>query len=85
MHDLIVILHYPESGWGDDLVFFHLPSSCTPGKLMDELSYARSELAYDDFDTPQDLADTLCTEVAKTLGGSWSFLPQCGVVEICED
>lgn len=85
MHDLIVILHYPESDWGDDLVSFHLPVSCTPGELMDKLSYARIELAYDAFDTPQDLADALCTEVAKVLGGSWSFLPQCGVVEIRED
>lgn len=85
MHDLIVILHYPESNWGDDLVSFHLPGSCSPSDLMDELSYARSELVYGDFDAPQDLADALCTEVAKALGGSWSFLPQCGIVEIHDD
>lgn len=30
MHDLIVILRFPESDWGEDLVCFHLPDSCTP-------------------------------------------------------
>lgn len=85
MHDLIVILRFPESDWGEDLVCFHLPDSCTPTQLMDELIFSRSDLAAEDFDTRQDLADALCTLVAQELGGSWNYVAQCGAIDIRED
>ena len=33
MNEQILILSYPESDWGDDLVCFRLPKECSPMRL----------------------------------------------------
>lgn len=81
MKESIVILRYPGSDWGNDLVCFRLPEKAG-ARLLDELNFQRADMDAADFDTVQDLADALCTRVAKELGGGWNYVAQAGSIDI---
>lgn len=81
MDEQILILHYPESDWGDDLVGFHLPKDCTPMRLLDELSTQQDAIFSDDYDSLQDYADAVCNAAAQALGATWRYVSQCGTLE----
>ncbi len=77
----IVILQYPESNWGSDLVCFYLPTYVSSTSLMEELELQLEEMQ-DNYDSPQDLADDLCNEVARLFNGTWSYIAQAGRIDI---
>ena len=81
MEEQILILHYPESDWGDDLVGFQLPKECTPMRLLDELNAQQEAISFDDYDSLQDYADAVCNATAQALGAMWRYVPQCGTLE----
>lgn len=81
MDEQILIFHYPESDWGDDLVGFYLPESCNPMRLLDELNTQQDTISSDDYDSLQDYADAVCNAAAQALGTTWRYLPQCGTLE----
>ena len=81
MDEQILLLHYPESDCGDDLVGFHLPEDCDPMRLLDELNAQQDTLSSDDYDSLQDYADAVCNAAAQTLGATWRYVPQCGTLE----
>ena len=67
MKESIVILRYPGSDWGSDLVCFRLPEKAG-AHLLDELNFQRADMDAADFDTVQDLADEYYT--AECLGSA---------------
>lgn len=81
MDEQILILHYPESDWGDDLVGFHPPEDCDPMRLLDELNAQQDAISSDDYDSLQDYADAVCNAAAQALGATWRYVPQCGTLE----
>lgn len=81
MNEQILIFHYPESDWGDDLVGFRLPEGCEPMRLLDELNDQQDALSAADYDSLQDYADAVCNAAAQTLGATWRYVPQCGTLE----
>lgn len=86
MKDCIVLLNYPESDWGTDLVCFTIPECHSANRLMDELRCQRADLQSADYDCIQSMADALCTKVANALGGQWKFVSQCSSFDIsCND
>lgn len=85
MKEHIVLMNYPESEWGTDLVRFMLPDRCTDTQVLDELSYVRMELYSTAFPSLQDMAKTLYEKVAHALGGTWEYVAQCGSFNITED
>lgn len=85
MNDFMIILHYTESDWGDDLVRFHLPASFTPSSLTDELECQKCDLDPSDYNRLQDYAEELCNRTATTIGGTWEYVRQDGAVDITFD
>lgn len=81
MNEQILILSYPESDWGDDLVGFQLPKECTPMCLLDELNAQQDTISSDDYDSLQDYADAVCNAAAQALGATWHYVSQCGTLE----
>ena len=81
MDEQILILHYPESDWGDDLVGFQLPKECNPMRLLDELNAQQDAISSDDYDSLQDYAAAVCNAAAQALGATWRYVPQCGTLE----
>lgn len=81
MDEQILIFHYPESDWDDDLVGFHLPEGCTPMRLLDELNAQQDIISSDDYDSLQDYADAVCNAAAQALGATWCYVSQCGTLE----
>ena len=81
MDEQILILHYPESDWSDDLVCFQLPKGCNHMRLLDELKAQQDALSSDDYDSLQDYADAVCNAAAQALGATWRYVPQCGTLE----
>lgn len=79
----LVIINYPHSDWGSDIVMFHLPASCTESQLMTELKLCNSDPESADFPTPQDYADAVLTQTAKNLCGRWEYVRQAGSIDIC--
>lgn len=77
----IVILQYPESNWGSDLVCFFLPASVSSASLMDEMELQHEKMR-GNYDSPQDLADDLCNEVARLFNGTWNYIAQVGRIDI---
>ena len=49
--------------------------------LMEELELQLEEMQ-DNYDSPQDLADDLCNEVARLFNGTWSYIAQAGRIDI---
>lgn len=85
MNKYLVLVSYPDSYEDDDLVEFELPGERIPDhKLTDEIKFCRSQLALDDFKTPQDLADAALTMAASRWNGTWGYKAVAGVVEIDE-
>ena len=81
MNEQLLILHYPESDWGDDLVAFQLPEGCAPMRLLDELNDQQCAVSANDYDSLQDCADAVCSAAAQALGAAWHYVPQCGTLE----
>ena len=81
MDEQILILHYPESDWGDDLVGFQIPKECNPMRLLDELNAQQDAISSDDYDSLQDYADAVCNAAAQALGATWRYVSQCGTLE----
>ena len=81
MSEHILILSYPESDWGDDLVEFQFPKECNPMRLLDELNAQQDALSSDDYDSLQDYADAVCNAAAQALGATWRYVSQCGTLE----
>lgn len=81
MDEQILILHYPESDWDDDLVGFLLPEGCNPMRLLDELNAQQDTISSDDYDSLQDYADAVCNAAAQALGATWRYVSQCGMLE----
>mgnify|MGYP004461957113 CR=1 FL=1 len=81
MSEQILILSYPESDWGDDLVEFQFPKECDPMRLLDELNAQQDAISSDDYDSLQDYADAVCNATAQALGATWRYVPQCGTLE----
>ncbi len=81
MTEQILILHYPESDWGDDLVGFQLSEGCEPMRLLDELNQQQDAIPADNYDSLQDYADDVCNAAAQALGATWRYIPQCGTLE----
>ena len=71
----VVVLNYPESDWGIDLVKF----ICD---LENELDYAKEDISTENFVTLQDYADAVCTAAAEALHGTWSHVVQTCVIDI---
>ena len=82
MTEHIVLLEYPESDWGTDLVKFHFDHDVSAYDLENELDFARNDISAEDFDTLQDYADAVCTAAAEALRGTWSFVAQTCVIQI---
>lgn len=85
MREHIVIAHYPESDWDDDIVRFQVPEHIRESTLRDEIDCQKCSLEKSEYDSLQDYADALFTKVADELGGTWSYLAQCGVISITDD
>ena len=83
MDEQILILHYPETDWGDHLDGFQLPKECNPMRLLDELNAQQDAISSDDYDSLQDYADAVCNAAAQALGATWRYVPQCGTLEFC--
>lgn len=81
MNEQILIFHYPESDWGNDLVGFRLPKECEPMRLLDELNAQQDAIPSDAYDSLQDYADAVCNAAAQALGATWRYVPQCGTLE----
>ena len=81
MDEQILILHYPESDWSDDLVCFQLPKGCNYMRLLDELNAQQDAISSDDYDSLQDYADAVCNAAAQALGATWRYVPLCGTLE----
>ena len=81
MNEQILILSYPESDWGDDLVCFRLPKECSRMCLLDELSTQQDTISPDDYDSLQGYADAVCNAAAQALGATWRYVSQCGTLE----
>ncbi|MDO4846091.1 MAG: hypothetical protein Q3977_05685 [Oscillospiraceae bacterium] len=81
MNEQILIFHYPESDWDNDLVGFRLPEDCEPMRLLEELNDQQDALSATDYASLQDYADAVCTVAAQVLGATWRYIPQCGTLE----
>ena len=60
---------------------FYLPTYVSSASLMDELELQHEKMR-DNYDSPQDLADDLCNEVARLFNGTWSYIAQVGRIDI---
>ena len=59
MKEFIVIAHYLQSDWDDDIVRFRLPDQVSNVELMDEIERQRCEHSSSGYDSPQDYADII--------------------------
>lgn len=78
----VVVLNYPESGWGTDLVKFIFDYDVSACDLENELEYAKEDISTENFVTLQDYADAVCTAAAEALHGTWSHVVQTCVIDI---
>lgn len=78
----IILLNYPESDWGTDLVEFSFDHDVSARDLENELEYAKADLCAEDFDSLQDYADAVCNAAAETLHGTWRYFPQTCAIDI---
>lgn len=85
MNDFLIILHYSESDWGDDLVRFRVPASFTFSSLIDELECQKCDLDPSGYDSLQDYAEELCNRAATVVGGTWEYVRLNGTVDITFD
>ena len=85
MKEFIIIAHYLESDWGDDIIRFRLPDRVRNVELMDEIENLRASYSSSEYDSLQDYADMIFKRAAETLGGTWEYVAQCGVVDIGYD
>lgn len=85
MKEFIVIAHYLESDWGDDIVRFRLPDQVRNVELMDEIEHLRGSHSSSEYHSLQEYADMIFKRSAETLGGTWEYVAQCGVVDIDYD
>ena len=84
MRKTIVIISYPESGWGIDLVEFDVPNHFKDYQITDAIRSAREQLTMADFATPQDMMDHALNAAASKLGGTWRYMPTAGEITVVE-
>ena len=81
----MVVLHYPESEWGDDYACFDVPATCSLSQVLDEVEVQQCRLNPDDFESIQAYAEAACDKAAEALNGSWHYMAQAGRIEITNE
>jgi len=86
MYKYLVLVHYDESEWEDDLVEIELPVDVPVNdyELIQEIKSCREQLRLEDFDTPQDLADMALSMAVSRWNGVWGYKSVAGVFEISD-
>ena len=83
MKEFYILIEYPESDWGTDLVKFTVPEHISEHTIKESL---QAELEYmdsfDDYFSRQDMAESAFSAVADKLGCSWKYVPTLGSIEI---
>lgn len=77
-----VVLTFPDSVWGSDIVLFYVPAVVSDIELVDELIFQHEELDIDSFDSMPDMVDNLLQSVADHFDGRYRYLPIAGTVSI---
>lgn len=85
MRDCLVLINYPESEWGTDLVLFNIPENVTDSMLIDEIEFTRANFDSSEYESLQDMTDAVLNFAAEALGGTWNYTAQAGTVDIRED
>lgn len=82
MRDCLVLINYPDSDWGTDLVLFNIPENVTDSVLIEEIEYARANFDSEAYDSLQDMTDDVLNAAAESLGGTWHYSAQAGSIDI---
>ena len=82
MRDCLVLVNYPESNWGTDLVLFRVPESVTDSALLEEIEFIRAGFDSSEYVSLQDMMDSVLNAVAESLGGAWHYSAQAGSIDI---
>ena len=82
MRDCLVLINYPESEWGTDLVLFTIPETVTDSRLIEEIEYARADFDSEAYDSLQDMMDEVLNAAAQVIGGTWHYSAQAGSIDI---
>ena len=82
MRDCLVLINYPDSDWGTDLVLFNIPENVTDSALIEEIEYARADFDSEAYDSLQDMTDDVLNAAAESLGGTWHYSAQAGSIDI---
>lgn len=85
MRNCLVLINYPETEWGTDLVLFNIPENVTDSMLIDEIEFTRANFNSSDYESLQDMTDVVLNSAAEALGGTWNYAAQTGAVDIRED
>ena len=83
MKEFYILIEYPESDWGTDLVKFTVPEHVSKysvrKNIYDEL---RSLSNKNNFFSQQDMAEFALCRAARKLGGSRKYIPIADSIEI---
>ena len=82
MRDCLVLINYPCSDWGTDLVLFNIPENVTDSALIEEIEYARADFDSCEYNSLQDLMDEVLNAAAESLGGTWHYSAQAGSIDV---
>ena len=82
MRDCLVLINYPESDWGTDLVLFNIPENVADSTLIEEIEYARAGFDSEEYDSLQDMMDEVLNTAAESLGGAWRYSAQAGSIDV---
>lgn len=82
MRTHIVVLNYPESDWGADIVEFAFDDYVSVGDLENEFSYAMEDTHSENFEIMQNYADAVCNKVAEALHGAWRYISTTCKIDI---
>lgn len=82
MRDCLVLINYPDSDWGTDLVLFNIPENVTNSVLIEEIEYARANFDSEAYDSLQDMTDDVLNAAAESLGGAWHYSAQAGSIDV---
>ena len=82
MRDCLVLINYPDSDWGTDLVLFNIPENVTDNALIEEIEYARADFDSCEYDSLQDMMDEVLNAAAQAIGGTWHYSAQAGSIDV---
>ena len=82
MRDCLILINYPESEWGSDLVLFTIPETVTDSALIEAVEYARANFDSEAYDSLQDMMDEVLNAAAQAIGGTWHYSAQAGSIDI---